>query len=327
MARAAGVSTATVSLVLNGRGAIGKATRDRVKRVAAELAYRPSIRAQRLRTGRSGSIAVITTIPDTVVGGSSRLGYLLDIAIAVAGSALKRGYSMVLTPPMADVSELDALDIDGAILLDPVENDPFAARLAGRGVRIVTIGDVEGVQSVGTVDRGVAGADVLIEHLIAQGCIHLLLISSIERTAVATSVRAYAAAREARGDMRLTTLELPLRDAEQEAYRVVSGMLARGTDVDAVYAPIDLFAVGAGRALCEAGRRIPEDVRLVTHYNGLRAQTFEPPITALDLHLDRMAELAVMLLLDSLEGRADRTVLPAPRPDVIVRGSTRTVVG
>ncbi len=70
VAAAAGVSRGTVSLALNGKGRMADSTRKRVKEAATELNYRPSLRGRRLRGGASESVALMSALPDAVVGRS-----------------------------------------------------------------------------------------------------------------------------------------------------------------------------------------------------------------------------------------------------------------
>ncbi|MFE2170191.1 substrate-binding domain-containing protein, partial [Streptomyces sp. NPDC059447] len=105
---------------------------------------------------------------------------------------------------------------------------------------------------------------------------------------------------------------------------------------DAAGALVDAFAVGAVRAIRDSGRRVPEDVMVVTRYDGPRARTCEPPLTAVDLQLDRAASEAVELLLARLRdeagagteaaaGAAPAAAVSAPEPRVIVRASSLRV--
>ena len=88
VARAASVSRTTISHALNGLGKVDLRTRERVKRLAAELGYRPDLRAQRLCRGQARAIALASSIPFAVAGGPSRLDFSMEVAAAVAERAL-----------------------------------------------------------------------------------------------------------------------------------------------------------------------------------------------------------------------------------------------
>ena len=84
--------------------------------------------------------------------------------------------------------------------------------------------------------------------------------------------------------------------------------------------------MGAVRAIRDSGRTVPDGIMVVTRYDGLRARTCEPPLTAVDLHLDKAASDAVDLLLGRLRGyRASPSVAVSPNPRVIVRASSARV--
>ena len=97
----------------------------------------------------------------------------------------------------------------------------------------------------------------------------------------------------------------------------------RAPRLDGLCVPVDAFAVGALRALREAGRRVPRDVVVATRYDGMRARTSQPPLTAVDLHLDQVGQAAIDLLLEHLRGETTRQMVEAPEPTLIERASSR----
>ena len=99
-------------------------------------------------------------------------------------------------------------------------------------------------------------------------------------------------------------------------------MLRRHPDIDAICAPVDAFAVGVIQAVQESGRRVPHDVLVATRYDGMRARTSQPPLTAVDLHLDQVAHGAIELLLEHLRGEKTRRVVEGPEPELILRASS-----
>jgi DNA-binding LacI/PurR family transcriptional regulator len=87
--------------------------------------------------------------------------------------------------------------------------------------------------------------------------------------------------------------------------------------------PVFAFAVGAVRAVQSLGRRVPDDVLVATRYDGVRARTCDPPLTAVELHLEATAHAAVELLLEQLRGGAgQRRVVEGPRPELVPRRSS-----
>ncbi|MGW0429328.1 LacI family DNA-binding transcriptional regulator [Streptomyces sp. NPDC002990] len=328
VARVAGVSRTTVSHALNGLGKVDPRTRERIKQVAAELGYRPSLRAQRLRRGQARAIALASSMPFAVAGGPSRLGFYMEIAAAAAESALLHDYALVLVPPVQSGSGLNSVDIDGAIVVEPDVHDAAAAHLRERGLPYVALGrPVSPEESAPYVDlRGRLVAELLLGHLREQGAARpALLIGSGARHSSVDARAAYERLAEEYG-WEPIVVTAPESGGEQAGYERCAALLAEHPGIDAVCALVDAFAVGAVRAIRDSGRSVPQDVMVVTRYDGLRARTCEPPLTAVDLHLDRAAADAVELLLARLRGDVTTgAVVTSPQPRVIARGSSLKV--
>lgn len=322
VAAAAGVSRTTVSVALSGRGRVDERTRERIKAVANTLNYRPSVRAQRLRTGTSRTIGLVTALSDEVVGKDSHMSFLLALGIPIARLLLENDYSTLLLPPLKDGEELDAIDADAVVLIDPRENDPLIDGFRARGVQVVTIGGAPGVDADGIVERGTGDAEVAIGHLVERGANHIAILSTIERHSLASSLRQYVSEQRTEG-VRLRLEEISTGAGEDGGYQRARALLAEDPSIDAVYAPIDAFAVGALRAARELGRRVPDDVMIITNYDGPRAHATSPALTALDLQLPAFAEAAVTLLIQCLTAPQPETrVVLAPRPGLHLREST-----
>ncbi|WP_406865121.1 LacI family DNA-binding transcriptional regulator [Streptomyces sp. HUAS MG47] len=325
VASAAGVSRTTVSHALNGIGKVDPRTRERIRQVAAELGYRPNLRAQRLRRGQAKAIALASSMPFAVAAGPSRLGFYMEIAAAAAESALLHGYALVLVPPVQSGSGLHSVDIDGAIVVEPDVDDAAVAQLRERGLPYVALGrPVSAAEAAPYVDlRGGLVTELLLAHLHEQGAERpALIIGAGERH---SSVDARAAYERVAAEHGWTPIVATAAEAggEQAGYDRCAELLARHPEIDAVCALVDAFAVGAVRAIRDSGRTMPDDVMVVTRYDGLRARTCEPPLTAVDLCLDRAASAAVELLLGRLRDDLppDMTTV-APEPRVIPRASS-----
>ena len=318
------MSPTTVSHALNGKGQVDQRTRQRVKDVANRLGYRPSLRAQRLRTGKAQVMALVGTMPLPVADESARLGFLMEITAAAAHEAIRHGYALALVPSAEKPLLLENLDIDGAIVTEPVEHDPAIRRLRQRGFEVVTIGRVPGADDAPPhVDpRGAEGCRLLLEHLSQQGARRIgLILGRGHRHSTVEFEETYTRWTKAH---RRPTLIVTADEwgGEQAGREAAVRLLTEHPEVDAICAPVDAFAVGALDALAEAGRRVPEDVMVVTRYNGVRARMSNPPLTALDHHLYELGALAVNLLLDRLSGRDGDGIVLGPSPSLVPRGSS-----
>ncbi|AYG78812.1 putative HTH-type transcriptional repressor ExuR [Streptomyces hundungensis] len=325
VARVAGVSRTTVSHALNGLGKVDPRTRQRIKDIALDLGYRPNLRAQRLRTGQAKAVALVSSMPFAVAGGPSRLGFYMEVAAAAAESALVHDYALVLVPPVQSGTALYSLDIDGAIVVEPDIDDAAVTQLRARGLPYVALGrPVAADDDAPYVDLwGDEVTTLLLAHLREQGAERpALIVGSGSRHSSVDARTAYGRMAAQQGWPPVVEA-WPETGGEKEAYERCTALLAAHPETDAICALVDAFAVGAVRAIQDSGRSIPDDVLVATRYDGLRARTCQPPLTAVDLHLDRAASDAVELLLAGLRGAtAAPAAATAPAPTLIARASS-----
>jgi DNA-binding LacI/PurR family transcriptional regulator len=267
-------------------------------------------------------VALVTALPATIVGEASQLGFLLDLALPVAQACLEHGYSLLLVPPITSSSSLDMLDIDGAIVIDPVASDPYCAALRRRGIPVVTVGQSTDTEVDGYVDRSDAGAAVMCTHLVEAGSQHIAILLTEEGFSITTAVSDYLAIRS--NDSRttkFTTIRAAVAGGESAGYSATRAALIADPSIDAIYAPLDAFATGALRAAADLGLAVPRQLKVATNYDGRRAATASPPLTALNLGLPDIARSAVELLFGILGGQ-NKGPLHAPIATVIPREST-----
>jgi DNA-binding LacI/PurR family transcriptional regulator len=323
VAKLARVSPATVSNVLNERPNVDGATRKRVLAAVRKLGYTPNLRARRLRTGRADTIAIFSSMSFAVAGGRARLGFTMEIAAAAAARALENGIALVLVPPLSSGrSPVHDLHIDGALVVEPLQDDPEIALLRTRGVPVVSIGRQPGRAPTPFVDlRPYEVARILVEHL-AGSAQRIALIAGAQRryTHIETerAYRDFAAARRMPAVVRL----LDEAGGEAAGYAAARELLTAHPELDALFVSVDVFAVGARRAAAELGRMVPYDLKLATRYDGIHARECSPPLTAVNLHLDELANLGVELLLEHIAGRTERAAIDGPLASLVIRGSS-----
>ncbi len=328
VARAAGVSPATVSNAINNRRYVEARTKKRVTAVAQRLGYTPNVHARRLRSTGIGTIGLFSSMPFAISGRRSRLGFLMEIAATAAVSALERGYALLLVPSAGTgLPPFDDLTIDAAIVVEPSADDPYLTHLRKRGIPLVTIGrQAASAPGVASIDiRSGETADLLLDHLRSASAkrIALMVGTSLRNSYVETEA-AYAAFAAAHG-MELVIVRVDESGGEDAAYVATQRLVDDYPKIDGLLALVDTFATGALRAVTERGIAVPGKLRLATRYDGHRARESVPAITAVDLHLDAVAEQAVTLLLDRMQtGHTSAQVVAAPPPVLIPRGSTIT---
>lgn len=325
VARHAGVSPATVSNTLSGKRRVEAATRERIEHAIRELGYRPNIAAQNIRTGRTNLIAVVSSMPTTISGGGSRLGFLMEIASSAAAFALEHDLALVLVPSAARPEHVLAhVAVDGALIIEPQQDDVFIAAFRARSVPIVSIGQSFDPM-LPYVDLDYHGiARLLIDHLIKRGARRFPLIIGAEQRMSYTSMREVFEQVAASRGMEPHVILVEEAQGEDGGYHAIHRAMQLDPDFDAVLVPVDTFATGVMRGLRELGKKVPDDVMVATRYDGWRAKMEKPALTAIDLRLDQIADVATRRLASLINGTdIAASSTPALSPGLIPRTSTR----
>lgn len=324
MARKAGVSPGTVSNALTGARRVDDQTRARIDAAIAELNYVPNLSARSVRTGRVNSIAVLSSMPSAVSAGPSRLSFMMEIAASAAIAAIEHNMALILVPPLPDPeTTLRNIPFDGALLIEPARDDPFLELLQRRGTPVVAIGTpADSTMPYVDLNKG-ATTDLLIRHLHDAGARRFpLVIGASDRLSYAVTEANYRRYAAEQG-MVAQVIRIPEHSGEVAARDAIC-QAPRGTPkIDGVLVPVDALATGVMQGLRDQGRAVPGEVRVVTCYDGLRARSEVPALTAIDLHLDVVAGQAIALLLRVVAGQAGLgEVVQAPQPTLLIRGSS-----
>lgn len=321
VAREAGVSQATVSLVLGGnpRARIAAATRERVLRAAEELGYRPNILARGLVRGRSYALGVI--VPD--------LGnpFFLDVVRGIERVAAEAGYATLLcdargAAPARHLEALRARQVDG-VILDPSGADSLPGdSLTDLNVVVVDrpSGHFPGVAS----DAEAAGR-LAAEHLLGLGHAELAFVGpASEEHAFRMRERGFARALRAAG------AALPSARLRRAPATVAGGeaamralLAARGARPTGVFCANDLVALGALKACAAAGVAVPREMSVVGCDDIEMARVVTPELTTVAVPARELGARAARLLLRQLEGRTEEAkparLLPVR---LVTRGTT-----
>ncbi|MEU1397649.1 LacI family DNA-binding transcriptional regulator [Micromonospora zamorensis] len=327
VAERAGVSVKTVSNVVNGYVHVRPDTRARVEEAIAELNYRPNLSARHLRKGRTGVIAL--AVPELDIP------YFAELARYVVNAAAAYGWT-VLIDQTGGRREQERVVASGITdhLIDGLIFSPLALTaedLAGLdGTPMVLLGErVEHGPADRVVIDNVTAAREITAHLIQLGHRRIAAIGS-QRTDEGASARlrlaGYADALLAAGLDYDETLVAPASAWHRaDGAAAMQGLLTSGVRPDAVFCFNDTLALGALRALHEAGLRVPEDVAVVG-FDDIEDGRFSiPTLSTVAPDKEKIAQLAVELLANRLDG--DRT---APAREVSapyrleIRESTRT---
>lgn len=304
VAKAAGMSVTTVSHALNGKGRVDPATRARIAQIARQLGYRPNRHARGLRSGRSGTLGLLLPVSgDARFDETLQLDFYMRLAGAAAAAAFSREHALMLVPPMLAGSGLRGLAIDGGIVADPSPQDWRATALESIGLPAVTIGrDLGRPEDSWYVDSNTdTDTRLILDHLASRGARRIALLVPGAGWWATETRQAYESWTQQHGLPRLA-VPVSMRSGERSAYQAARRLLAARNPPDAVLAVAQRFIRGVLRAAKACGKQVPSELLLAAGVDGVHAREGDPPVTALELHPDRLAEAAVQMLLARLSG-------------------------
>jgi LacI family transcriptional regulator len=322
VARLAGVSVATASKALNGRAQVAPATRERVVAAAEKLSFQPNALARGLISGRTRTVGLLT---DELAG-----RFAMPIMLGVENALASEQMSVLLCDTRGDpirrqhyIRTMLARQVDGFIVVGD-RNDVRPSLTRDIPVPVVYVyGESTDPGDLSLLADDQGGARLAVEHLV-----------SLNRRCIAhvTGPERYRAARDRVTALRAVLdeagLELvggePLYGEWSQSWGRYAGELLASThpELDAVFCGNDQVASGVAQALHQLGRRVPDDVALVGYDNWeIFAADCRPPLTTVDLDLQRLGATAVEYLFDALDGSARSGVVRQPCR-LVVREST-----
>ena len=323
VAREAGVSTATVSHVLNNSRFVSEETRARVLSAAERCHYYPNAHARSLASGRSQMLGLL--ISDIANP------FFPELVKAIEAAAFERGYDVLLSNTNYDqeraaryVRRIIERKVAGVALMTSEFDDRLVEELARRHVSVVLL-DRE-APAVGMSNLCVdyeAGIEAAVRHLVALGHRRVSFVSGPPHL---RSIRKRLDA------FRLSLARYLPGAPEPEVYsgdlkleggrRAAREMLAADARPTAVVTANDLMALGAMREFLSAGLSIPRDVSVVGFDDIAFASLAEPPLTTVCLPRDELGRRAVEALVATIEHPERQGVELHVPTHLVERGST-----
>lgn len=318
VATASGVSRALVSIVIRGAPGASESTRERVLRVAAELGYRPDVRARLLATTSTQLIGVVFNVQHA---------FHADLLAGIYATAERVGYEVVLSGTTPDHDERRAVETllgyrcDALLLLGPDETERRIAELAGR-LPVVVVGRraTARLADVVRTDDGI-GMRLAVDHLVGLGHRDIVHVDGGPGVKASDRRRGYHVAMT-RADLADHIRILPggqTAELGARAGRAIVAMQARPT---AVVAFDDDCAFGLIDSVQSAGISVPGDLSVVG-YDGSRYSRFPlSHLTTVGQDAPELAAIGVrraVARLDGYEG-PDRDVVL--QPSLLVRDTS-----
>ncbi len=312
VAKRAGVSTATVSRVINGNGGYSKETEEKVIRTIRECGFTPNMNAIGLRTNRSQSVGVI--VPDITNEFFAKIIHDLDIFF------LKYKYSLLICDSNEDY------DVEDMHIKNLIEKNVDGIIYISGQNEIKNIRNVQNIPVV-YIDRAPKNAEVLIlsdnenggylatKELLEKGCRKIMFLRDLR---YASTIRS----RKAGYIKALKEYQIPYDDkmeiscfpeyknAKDTMERLVN---AKGCFFDGIFATNDMMALGCINVLKKVGYRVPEDVKVVGFDNISLSEFCSPPITTITQDTRQLALCAgktILRMIQNKEIKEKKTIIP-----------------
>lgn len=323
VAKEAGVSIATVSKVINGKGKISQARRAEIMRVIERLKYQPSVIAAALTNKKTFTLGLL--IPDI------SNPFFGEIARAVEDQGQRHGYSVVICSTdnqderaQRYISLLYQKSVDGLIIGTGIEDKDILRRLADKSFPVALIAREMPALSVPTVlvDDFIGGF-LAATHLLKLGHSRFgVLAENMKVPSSRERVRGFKRAVEDAGlvifEDCIQACEYRMDDGRGKAL----GLLSLKHPPTALFCCSDLLAVGALQAAAQLKIHVPDQVSVISFDNTVLASVMSPALTAVSQPIEHMGKLAVDLLVKELNKELPVKQRIVLSPEIVIREST-----
>jgi LacI family transcriptional regulator len=313
--------------VVNHHRNVRSEVRERVWKVISETGYEPHAAARSLVTNRSQILGII--IPEAVSTLFTEPFFVRFLSGATEACNSNQYHLMLslLNDPAGQESMyrrvVSAGHLDGAVVASTPMDEPLIARLLEDQLPFVLVGRHSNEQ-VSYVDvDNVAAAQMAVEHLIRLG--HRRIGTVTGRLNMSSGHDRLAGYRQAMVAHRIPIDEdLVIEGDFSEDSGALAAQRLMSASATAIFAASDSMAVGALKTIRHAGLRVPQDIALVGFDDVAMATAVEPALTTVRQPIERLASMAVDVLLDMLENPASagspkhKIILPV---ELIVRDS------
>jgi LacI family transcriptional regulator len=333
VAHAAGVGMATVSRAMGDHPDVSAATRDRIRKVAQDLGYRPSVAARALRNGGFRAISVM--VPD------NQWGWWEPVAHACVETASAAGYQVLVHPVgggeggLAEaITGLSNVPTEGVIVISVPDQKSVRDACDGIGIPGVAIDDSSADIHFPSISAAnYAGAREVVEHLLATGRSRIVFVRPQFSGGPSVWGDAfYLQERERAYRDVLTAAGLPIDesliidtafDETAPGCPELGVLLDRDDSIDAIFCAFDQLAATVLRELAARGVRVPDDIAVAGFDDERTAVLVTPQLTTARQPYNDMGRTATELLLQSLADNPPPVQRYEYPTQLIVRASTQ----
>lgn len=296
IAKAAGVSTSTVSNVLNGKKNVGEETRERILSLCEEMHYEPNLIGKTLKQGSNNTILFVFSDFDRQ--------FYLKIIQGISDYVYSKGYDLLICTNRNCEKYMNRSMTCGCIMLDVNSSDNIVLKKATKEYPIVVLDRIINEPYIKSMlVNNYAPEAELVRELIAKGCKRFAFISGLDTLDTRERYKALTDTLEANG------LTLKREDYYSGDFREKSGhqaarlIMLKESLPDVLICANDDMAIGAIKAFKENGLKIPDSLSVVGFDDTELARAMG--LTTIQIPNYERGYIAAQYLVESLEGNGD----------------------
>jgi LacI family transcriptional regulator len=305
IAKACGVSTATVSKALNDHNDISDETKKRVKKAARELGYFPNAAARALKTSRSYNLGVLY---EEKAGSGLTHEYFSGVLNGFKVRAEALGYDITFINSSYDGKETSYYEhcryrnFDGVVIVCAEFDNPEVAKLMGSDLPVVTI-DYVHHNCTAVCSNNIQGMEELVRYIYSRGHRKIAYIygqegSSVTRDRVASYYRTL-------DELGIVADDEYVREAEylkvEGTARQTRALLNLPDPPTCIIYPDDTSLIGGRNVIREMGLRIPDDISVAGYDGTMVSQLLSPALTTVRQNCDLIGGEAAERLIGIIE--------------------------
>ena len=292
VARAAKVSVATVSRVINGSGPVKEETRRLIREVAGKMRYVPHSGARSLITSKTETLGVL--LPDLYGE------FFSEVIRGMDDTAQKNGFHLLISRAYADRNGIETAikamrgRVDGVVVMSPDLDADSLSHLPST-IPVVLLCSVSRGNEIDSLTiQNCRGAREMVAHLVSLGHKRVAIIKGSPRNYdAAERLRGYRMALREGGVVPDSSLEREGDFTEAGGYNATLALLAMNPRPTAIFAANDSMAIGALSALRESGVQVPDEMAVAGFDDIPLARYMDPPLSSVHVPICELGARAV----------------------------------
>jgi len=331
IAELANVSVSTVSRVLNGKGNISEKTKERVRKIMAELNYQPGSVMRAHVANNSYTIGVFVPASNNFINDdpstSIDINTLKDELESMGSKILLATNNGLLSHNTSAYELISKKKIDGAVVCDPYVNDEYIPELIKRDIPYIITNGRFLDRDYNYIDYNhLDGAFQAVDYLLSLGHRKIAVLAGPEDSMVTMNrIEGCKAA--------FKKYNIPFSDVTVQygPFSINSGymrarqLLQESREITAIFGFNDLIAVGAMRAVKEKGLAVPDDISIIGFDNGTVALCVEPPLTSVRRFNFDISGLIARGINDLISNRNIERIQISLKTELIIRDSCKAI--